>query len=748
MSAWYSGVINPSVGKQVDPGALATFGTTLYYIGNGSSGSDMYVTRADLTTPRNLTATSSWSSELLSGTQIAFTNNVQPQTSRRPGLAPMAQSADGTPARLYLFWADSGHDHNDQCYATWTSTANFSGASQWVQGARLYEDNTYKNRLVVSGGGITTVPWGDKIFMVHLSSDGQALQIHLFDPKEINPKSSEVYWAPHWSTSIAASSFKGINSSMHYDNGLLGRDVTATWISYGPDSNRLVVAFFNGDEGEAAVFALPFGSNGHVSTTGAYSVVQTGVHQGAYLQRDPAGRVRLFVADNNHLPKVVTLSTDTDGRFTAHTAATLNSDSKATVQNAQPVIYYLSPSDGSSRLAYEIAVYGKDADSADSTINAQICEYGHVETLVGVETVPYYTYQTQVPWVVSGIMDPFPLASSDVTTITPGRAVMATVYGITEASTTTHVVKESTAYGVKTSGQITLGAGIAWDTAMSAGPTQSSGESSRLTQTKTREGYSGTTSSGGASADIAYFVAGLGITRDACQLRDMNGSVINDGLQMTTVYPTVVTEHDFATSAYAITAGDLNSWTSNSINTTMDRLLPVGSPYRTKYPFTNYVRDVIEANATPLGPNNAKCLSVSLGPASMSHDSYEAVKVAFSETGWTFSDEAYGGLAEAIDAKIFGIGFQSTMQAMVGLTYNVEDTEQTEQETEWAVAVQAQTAAESLSVTRSYTAKMYLLAASPRWVEELRAARPGDTTVQQLDPASAPWRIAYVVELG
>lgn len=323
---------------------------------------------------------------------------------------------------------------------------------------------------------------------------------------------------------------------------------------------------------------------------------------------------------------------------------------------------------------------------------------------------------------------------------------MATVFGATEQHTSTHTVQESTSWGVKTSGQITLGVGIAWETAMAAGPTQTSANGTRTVQTNTREGYSGTTSNGTASADIAFFVSGLGITRDACQMRNMSGSVINDGVQMTVVYPTVMVEHDYATPAYAITAGDLDSWTAESINDAMNRLFPMGSAYRTKYPFQDYVRDVIEANAVPLGSHNY--LQISLGAASLSYDGYEAVKVNFTQAGWTFTSEAYAGIAESFDAKFFDMGFESTMQALVGVSYSAQDTLQTETESQWAVAVQAQTSAESLSINRSYTAKMYLLPASTRWTEELRAARPNDANVQKLDPASAPWRIVYVVELG
>lgn len=743
MSAWKSGVIDPSnVGKQTDPGGLATFGTTLYYIGNGESGDAIYVNRADLTTPRNLSQSGSWSSELLSAQQIAFTNNVQPQTKRRTGLASMPASSHNV-ARLYLFWSDS--NHSDQCYATWTEAPNFSGASQWVQNARLYTSNSYTDRLVVKSGGVNAVPWGDQIFLVYLSDDAESLHIALFDPADIAPQSSEVFWAPRWSTTISGTRFQAINSGIDLDNGNLARDVSATWISYGAEANRLIVALYNGDEHEAGLYALPFGSNGHVSNPTYYSV-QHNVYQGAFIQRDPAGRIRLYYADTNHTPQVVTVSTKDDGQLSRNNPVVLNGTSSATVQNAMPVTFYLAPADGSQLLSYEVAVYGKDADSAASTINAQIAEYGYVGK--SYSEADYYLYQTQVPWTVSGIMDPFPLASSDVTQISNGRAVMATVYGVTEARTTTHTVSETTALGVTTSGNITLGVGVAWETALSAGPTQTNTQSSRLAQTKTREGYSGTASSGGASADIAYFVAGLGMAFETATFKDMDQNLVQDGLQMVTAYPTVQVEHDYSTPAYAITAGDLTSWTADAINARMNHLFPVSSDYRKKYPFTNYVQDVIEANAVPLGSNNQKCLMVSLGPASMTRDAYEAVQVEVSETGWTFTDEAYGGLAEGLDFEVCGVGFKSAMTAMVGITYSAQDTTQTEQESQWAVAVQAQTAAESLSVNTSYTAKMYLLRSDTRWVEELRAANPSNPTIQKLDPASAPWRIVYVVDLG
>jgi hypothetical protein len=260
---------------------------------------------------------------------------------------------------------------------------------------------------------------------------------------------------------------------------------------------------------------------------------------------------------------------------------------------------------------------------------------------------------------------------------------------------------------------------------------------------------------GGAGAmdpNGALFYAEAMICRDAYYMLDAQGQQVDDGPDMTSFYPLPGTKHTDAFPVYTSTPGDLSSYSRSAINEKMDGLFPAGCAYRNQYgDWNDYVADVIEANAVALGANGEPYLEFSMGPTSAWSSSFHQVNSSFVETGWTITAEASAGISAAISSKeiLFGIEFGVAVSAMVGVTYQSKNTSTTENEQSWGINIDFKPPTSTLVIHTPYTARMYLLPSNDRWTAELQAAMAATggsvTDLAKIDPASAPWRIVFVL---
>jgi hypothetical protein len=132
---YYSGEFHPPhAGDQMNPGGLAVFGSTLFYIRNGDD-ETLNITLADLSQLSQIKDDEAWTTYQPSSDQIGF----QPATNTKAAAAVVSCKKDNEPAqRLYCFWADSDSKRQGQVFAIATDDSRFSTDAAWSPNITLY----------------------------------------------------------------------------------------------------------------------------------------------------------------------------------------------------------------------------------------------------------------------------------------------------------------------------------------------------------------------------------------------------------------------------------------------------------------------------------------------------------------------------------------------------------------------------------------------------------------------------------
>lgn len=729
-------------GVQSDPGGLAVLGSTLFYIGNGQSASTIHVKLCDLSA-EDVTSSDAWLKYDLPGEQIQFYDNDAPQTDS--GVA--ATVFDG---KIYCFWSDTNSTHDNNCYATSTGDASFSKSAPWHKHIRLYSDPSGDEQLSAARGPLEAFVYDGKITVLCMQNSKQKVRVMRFDPAAIYLQGSDYHWVPEAAMNISVSEIDSAFGNFKIDDGKIGSTFSADWVTDGTNNYLALACYSDSDDG-VNFTALKFDADGLPTFDGHCLWIADG-SDGACVRRDPAGRARVYMGDSSHNLQVVTIQT---GNGWDASAAPLNGASHDLMKSARAVFAVrdaVAVTDTRTEAeCYEFVLYSDRSSDSYGDIMCQGSFFGTVVTDRRACTVDYSDGQTEIPFVLESVMEVFPLPAEGSTGINPGTELVDVIYGTSKSDAESHSVEETLMFGAKTEGDITVSnVGVVWETNFQAGPTSASGGSERTTSIERMVSW--TVGGGGeiGSAGTTWF-AGVRMTQDDYYLVDASGQRVSGGPQMTTFYPLSGTRHGGTFNTYAAEPGNLQSYTRDSINQRMNALFPPGCAYRNTYgDWSDYVRDVIEANAVELGAEGMKPLQFVLSPGGEWSGGFQSVSSSFVESGWKITNEAWAGLSAGISTKeiLFGWEFGASIKAMIGSTYEMTTNTRSETETSWGIDMQLTSAAQSFAFSESYTVLMYLLPANERWTAELKAlsGTVDATDLDQIDPASQPMRIFYVVE--
>lgn len=748
----------PHSGDQIKAGGLAVLGTDIFYF-ETKGDNTIWVTNGDLTQKTSMSSSDAWNQYQLKVTD-GNSGTFTPYTAARSAAVIVPFTTGNLPStKLYFFWIDS--NNGNKVYATSTSSV----AGPWDPKVEIYSDTGGQNHLQVSGSGISVMVFGEKVVLSWLSSDEDTAHWMMLDPAQITWNSSKGKWS--WvptvnSTHVSASK---VDSSLT----TLGTDVTNAWFTQGGADNYLVSAFYGVTGSDVAdhqtlLMLVKLDENGLPTGKLLKQKSLTAYNKSVCLQRDPCGQIRMYYADSDNVLQAVTLYTDSLD-MNLSSAAPLNGNSSVQIQDSPSATFALDvlvqdPNDEnhSTRDVYEVVMYGDDTQQDASNANevdltCQIAYYGQLENIVAIETLDYYNYTTQ-PWAAGLIMDgPFPVPSYAVQDLAPYTQIASVRYNVTETYGSGHTVEASVAAGIKTSGEAVVGVGVAWDISITAGVTGTMSDSHRTEVEESRNGFTSTQANEGGmtvSNQGTIYVNHLTWVRNESHMLDPNGNLVTTAPINSTIIVNPTDRYQIEYPVYSTTPGDLNSYSPDGINATMNALFPPGCDYRKNWGDwgTNYYQEVIEANAQPL-TSNKNYLEFVIGPSGMTSQAFNDITQTFTEFGWTLDSSIWAGVAAAFEAeetKFFGFDASVTAQGLVGVDFSVKTADATEQEEDWGIYVEVDSEFVH-NLTHSYTVRLYLLKSSPRWVDELIQANEGKTVenLNQLDTYAAPLKIVFVV---
>jgi hypothetical protein len=367
--------------------------------------------------------------------------------------------------------------------------------------------------------------------------------------------------------------------------------------------------------------------------------------------RDPAGRIRSYMSDERSGDILVwTFSTYSapdptnhnfplppDGGVAIKTAglSSVSPTAAFVTQLTKPTEANYTDKAGKTHTGtqypvYEFVVYGKDH------------AWCHVDRFGTAQVFPKVYLGTPTPrkghedvMIPSGIIDgPIPIPAPNLAKATADDKLGTVTYSTTSSASTEHSVSNSFTAGFMSEGEMTKGFGPAWDISLKGGMgyVQTDGTTTSQSEAEGEE----------AVVDSAKKVDPLGTIWGAAasflwtayRFLDANGNPIADSFaagsqNQAPLFTTVSCTFDPGASTnympYAVTPGDLDSYTPEEWNDRMSRL---------GYPGNNYFEEVIDAYAYKF-TETRNYLKASWTPTGTSQQNFEAATTNFIETSWT-----------------------------------------------------------------------------------------------------------------
>ncbi|CAN0543455.1 unnamed protein product, partial [Ectocarpus sp. 12 AP-2014] len=541
-------------------------------------------------------------------------------------------------------------------------------------------------------------------------------------------------------------------SNFRKDDEGTQRTFSADWATDGIH-NYLMLGLYDSDDECINLPCLKLDEDGMPTMHGLCRVID-GAHDGVCVRRDPSGRVRVYYGDDDHELNVATVDTGAgmEVSTTKYSGFEIAKSASVTFRVEQPTASQ-DIENAHEAKCNEIVFYSDRSHDDYGNVIIKKSYYGTQVSDFESDTVDYSAIQGSVPYVLESLIDAFPLPNEATADIREMRELVDITYGATESKSSSHQVTESLGFGVKSDGKITIASGTGhWDLKFSAGPTSAGGESERTVNVSNMVGW---TIGGNGEIDPrgALFYTGIKMTRDDYYMLDANGNRVVGAPEFSAFYPLKGIRQTDAYQVYTSIPGDLDSYKRGSINERMDQLFPIGCEYREEFgSWNDYVAEVIEAHAVPLGENGEKPIQIAIGPTGDWSSTFQEIASEFTETGWEMTEEAYIGLGVDLSIKdpaTEAVKFGAEFKAMIGVTYSMKNTWREDTEDSWGISYTLTSSAHPLSITEHYTVLMYLLPASNRWTAELKAAVKAGVVqlddAELIDPASQPSRIVFVV---
>jgi hypothetical protein len=501
--------------------------------------------------------------------------------------------------------------------------------------------------------------------------------------------------------------------------------------------------------------------------------------------RDPAGRVRKYSLDwnNQHTLFIDTFNSSKAPAFSAPGTQPLpNVDGGVMASVAfftdmnggRPITVGDQNWPGTQYPVYEFIVYPA------SNVKCHVNLIGYAQVLPNYLSLKPKPKPGANTFITAGIVDgPIPLPSANIATVNfqdTQPDFGAVCYSRTDTQSTDHTASNSFTVGIHSEAGMTKGFGPAWDIAINGGAGYTNGTVSttstvvaRTQDSKLDVGPRAPTSPhqrvipGGT---VFGTQAVMQVT--AYRFVDPDGNPISDGTNakagknQAPIFVTVQTTFNDSGSQqyypYAVTPGDLDSYTPPALDTKMKAF---------GYDGKSYFAEVIAPNAYKF-KSGQNYLEVSWSANSSVTTSFDQTDSAFTEQSWTFDASVYIGVSGGGGVSIFGEGEEGEFKFLVGGAYSYKANTTRSTTTGWGIAITngssgiiGPPAINDPSAMSRYTFRLYFLPppAPPKsnyWVQELqtclRKAPPPPPNLpfaplnpDDIDVNASPWKIVFVV---
>jgi hypothetical protein len=491
----------------------------------------------------------------------------------------------------------------------------------------------------------------------------------------------------------------------------------------------------------------------------------------APIVRDPAGRLRAYFLQNLSAGYFMTTSAPAAGSGLL-LSAEVDTFTIAGGDNVLPSALFYIFLPGASETTVTLTQQTQQSFQATEYPVFEFVFYNSVTcqlNLTGtIQVLPNFRACSPVPKsapasvsnVIAGIIDgPIPLPLQNYQNVTESEDQGDVTYGTTDTQTASREVSTTSTAGFETSGQFTKGFGPAWDISLNSGMGRVSGSTlqTSLSYSLPQPSYVDPN-----PASVRPYGAIRGVTAQfnvtAYRFLDPNGNPVSDATtadlgqapKLATVLTTFPQYSTLTYTPYAVTPGDLHSYTPEHWNKKMAKLGYTET--------TNYYGNVICANAYPFQGAASPYLDFSWNEGISGSGGFNAFTSTYTEQSWTFNSSYYGGVSGGGGFSVFGLSEELEAEFLGGGTYSHESDQQESSETSWGINLSetwgpTQLPTSDDSVVRYDFRLFFLPVPTPPqlptnyWAQELKDYMPagGDTPASSIDPNSGCWRIVFVV---
>ena len=631
--------------------------------------------------------------------------------------------------KVYCFWVD-GTSNSDDVYAMVRNADGTYATSAWKVKVGS-SDFSSSSSLAAS-----VTPDGSRIVLMRFGTSSMNLHSLVLDPNDLSATGST--WVGTEGMDLNVQTY---NSNI--DGGY--SQMSAEWFPQASGVNWMLASFYSKNDGKARFILYKIGDDGTPVSTGASDVmkIQTlgGVTAGCSITRDPAGRLYVLYSNSDRDFRQRTFDTNSTptSQFEWPSSSAPYGASESTDVMGVPVFIAsnqvsdqsvsgtqdgtsLSFTDTTTMTQYGLIIY-------DDSVRVMVGEYG---TSVMVPSVSRMTPTNPSSRLLSTLMDSFPFPNENLGTLAPSQfnsPIITYTYGASSETSTRVGMKETLQFGIKTE----VDAGVAEETEFRAGPV---GEATATQTVKQTTGFSVYTTPvedppGSGSARIAhtgeYFGASPPDIVEMATLFIDAAGVIPNGVDAP-LFSAFRTVKDINThrvsgqfAAYAYTPGDVDSYQKAEIDATMRTLYSglSASEQANLDPgyASGYMESIVYPNAIDLGGDNY--LEFTVDGSGGTSSKYDTIDEVLALVGLSIQGSEYIG--ESTETTISAVFVEETFseKALVGMDFSVELTAQSTQTNSWGISFSAN-APQSVSGSKAYTVRMYVLKPSNMWARELQ----------------------------
>ncbi|HEU4934149.1 MAG TPA: hypothetical protein VFT48_18825 [Pyrinomonadaceae bacterium] len=690
---------------------------------------------------------------------------------------------------------------------TWGSSIKLLESDGKTAPVPLFQQSGFPSFDLQAYADVSATAFGDNLIIFACAQATSAnnstggIYLAIYDITKIDPDKNT--WTADWNVYLPVDQMNLVNGRItepFINGGNSGTNISIDWFSLAPSNNGDLAYFLaiscepqnTGFPDAGAVLYLPLnvsanGSGGvnlslninDTTATTLYIMENTNVSPNSFVAnpivRDPAGRLRVYDLASSWAGY---LMTTLDPTINIHEPLPWSPEiDKFTIQSlncAPGSLFYVFPKalpatfnnlPATDYAVYEFVFYNQ----------CQVNRYGTIQMIPNYSTmIPVQNKDGDPPPpvddtvnIIAGIIDgPIPLPIANYVGVDLGSTQTDqgdVMYGTNTTTTTSRQLTNNWTVGVETSGEVTEGVGAAWNLSANFGMGSVLGNSET----------SSTSYSLSAPAIVNFDVTpptlspfgtlravSAQINATAFRFFDPNGNPISDATtndpgqasKMATMVTTFFQPNQLSYVPYAVTPGDLTSYTPVAWNKRMQAL---------GYPGENYYGDVICANAYPFGNPHQPYISCSWSEGSTGSTAVSRFTSSYTEQSWTLDASIFAGISGGGGFSIFGLGEEAQVSLLAGSTVTHESTTDENTESGWSVSL-SETWGPTLpsknpdpNAVTKYDFRIFFLPVPTApstlppnyWTQELIKYMPNGSypSSKNIDPNSCCWKIVFVV---